>query len=762
MRKVFLLLILAGVPLFLFAKIDSIPYGTNLVGEISYPGEIDTLHFFGSIGDRLWVRMGDAQSSVDASLRLYQDDSILVTIEGAGGDIQIFDYTLEKDAGCLLVVYDHNHNDTGDYGLALHKINNPAYARKISCGDDIRDTIATEVACQVYVIDVQEGDLALAQMRAESRHLESSIYIFDSDGNRLHKSQRKSNSYAFIEPFSVDSTDQFSVFIFDANGNDTGEYGFTYQDLNSDCGNIHATQKEYVHSAISKNAEIHAMRIGMAAGDGLVCKALALNQGFETKVEIYDPHGQKIAGNRVSGKANDLIIPTVLDEGMYTILLSDDRANDKSEYHFSISLINPDCAYPLALCQRQEVDLERPAELNLYYFYMAEKINPIKIKEIDRNLEFYVNIVNDQMVITKKEASKVIINGDDLIPGQFTYLIVSDNGGNDVGKYRIGPEESIDGEGIDPPVAFSRKEIHRKIPDNGNLQLSVKEVDRGSYDDCQLVRMEVIPNLFTCGDLGEHQVQLVVTDNLGQKDTSLSVLHIYSDLELVYDPCTTYSVDQYLDNNCLKVEVSATGGSGIYSYQWSNGKDGAEIRVCPDEVEILSCSVYDANGCNSSGVIMLPLGENISCHPNGKKVTICHQTDEGSQELCVAQSSLSDHLGHGDLLGPCDQPDCLDGSVAQKNMVHQPIINSVSTHAKWNTTSQIISFESSERKIKQINAVIVNALGQIIYQKSLTENAINDQIDIRDLQLTKGVYYMHVEIIGALERNVETINIIIQ
>ncbi|MEZ4906445.1 MAG: hypothetical protein R2771_02110 [Saprospiraceae bacterium] len=77
---------------------------------------------------------------------------------------------------------------------------------------------------------------------------------------------------------------------------------------------------------------------------------------------------------------------------------------------------------------------------------------------------------------------------------------------------------------------------------------------------------------------------------------------------IVYDPGPCSYCDLEVDagaaqsiclGECATITANATGGSGIYSYHWSNGSSGQSIQVCPTGPTTYTVTVTDNMGCEA-------------------------------------------------------------------------------------------------------------------------------------------------------------------
>jgi hypothetical protein len=727
----------------------NVSYGENRLESIPEIYDSDIYRFEGEMGDRVWIRVADAASQIDASFNLKKDDVLLHSEQGTGGDVELFDFTLPESGTYDIEVFDKGKNDVGAYGFSLQKLNNPSYARQIVCGDDIFDEITTQAGVKVYQFDVQQGDLAFAQMRANSDHFEATMYLINEQGDLLRTSVRNANAYASITAHQIANSQKYSLFVFDANGNDLAKFGLTYQDLNDpSCGTQMLQCTDHVANKIAQLAETHAYRFDLNEGQGFVAKAKASNSSFEAVVDVYNPIGHQLFHQRVSGKATDIVIPTVAMTGTYLIVVNDDRANDTSSYHLSYNLLDPACAQELATCHTVEGVLEHPTDINLYYFHMPEQINGMIIKEIDKVIELFTSTINGGDYTNLKDNVKINIKPPIAEPGAIIYFAVSDNGGNDLGAYKIDFTQSDDIPVLSAPVALCKENLIFTIPASGHVELTANEINDNSYDDCQIVQMNVSPNLFDCTQLGDQEVVLEVIDNDGLISTCTTQIKIVTNLTLAVDECLKISVEDFNEEGCVQIEATASGGSGEYSFIWSNGETAPLAQICPNDVGNLSCEVYDANGCSiKREKIWVPIGANVLCHSNGKKVSICHIPTGNPEEkhtLCVSINSLKAHFGHEDYVGPCNgggscgqDTEVLLKSLENGSLLISGLVAAPGDYLRIDLQKQV-QFENTP-----VDLTLVDALGRTLYQESAVASSIKYlELQLPSSGLSSGLYYL--------------------
>ncbi len=192
------------------------------------------------------------------------------------------------------------------------------------------------------------------------------------------------------------------------------------------------------------------------------------------------------------------------------------------------------------------------------------------------------------------------------------------------------------------------------LDDLGNATIVPSLVDNGSYDpDGDPIVLSVIPNTFTCGDVGSKIVELIVEDNLGAADTCTATIMV-RDTTPPISSCN--NIDVYLDINgyaSIPGDAMDNGSSdacGIYEITVSPNTFGCGNVGVP--VPVIQ-TVEDVNGnmatCNAMVTVydtvpptMICRNVTINLDETGMASITDDFVDDGSSDACGILSYYTD------------------------------------------------------------------------------------------------------------------------
>jgi hypothetical protein len=420
----------------------TIQYGDNLEHSISTYGEVDTFTFQGTSGDFIFIRMRD-ESLVDSHIRLIGPDGIIIQDKFSdGGLAEVKDLELIQTGTYTLLLADKNHNDTGNYGISLHQLNDPPYATPIPCFFNLSDSISSFVGVYAYSFQADHEDVLYAQMRAETEHLEPLFYIYDHNGFRINKSNREGRM-AVVKNDSIPHTGRYTIFIMDQGGNDKDSFGFSLQLLNHhECAD-QVVCCETTIDQIPHLAARNSYRLTLDQHQRALVQMRAYEATLESKIEVYNGEGELI----ISSWGSDKMLSLELDEedmGASLLIVTDDyHGNDIGNYglHFQ-AIVDNHCYTPLT-CGDGQMNgiIEKVSESKAFAiegvageewsFRMNEdKVNP----KMEPQLRLYDPF--GQLMEEAIDIEEAVISGIFEYTG--TYLLLAgDKGGNDTGNFSV-------------------------------------------------------------------------------------------------------------------------------------------------------------------------------------------------------------------------------------------------------------------------------------------------------------------------------------
>jgi len=519
----------------------SLQYGDNIESHISEYGEIDTFSFFGSEGDKILIRMRD-ETKVDSWVQLYAPSGELIEDTFSdGGLASIKDFELHETGNYTLMVADNNHNDIGKYGLSLHLLNSPQYATPINCFHNMQTSVDKIVGVYAYSFEAYHDDVFYAQMRAQDEHLEPQFYLYDAEGNRVNKSQRKGRM-AVIHNDSLPLTGRYTLFIMDQGGNDMDLYGFSSQLLNHHECAVQMTCCETSIEEIEHLAFRKPHRVVLNPNQRALIQMRAYDASLESTIEIYNETGNMIMQVSGADKMVDLVIDQAIDGSSFLVITCDEKGNDMGNYGIHIQELNENhCAGTLS-CQDELVEgyLEKISESKSYIIegrqgeqYVFRMMEDDNNPEIEPHLRLYDPA--GKLMADTTDNQEAYLSGIFEQDGQYL-LLAGDRSGNDTGAYMVMKE-----------IPF----IEMALPDCNVVYKGIN-----GYDCITL-------------QLNEEELEGMAIHYLWSTGETTPTI------ELCPDGDTTITVDVWTDYNCLE-----TYSTFIRSADISCGNGNQKAQLC--------------------------------------------------------------------------------------------------------------------------------------------------------------------------------------
>jgi hypothetical protein len=165
----------------------------------------------------------------------------------------------------------------------------------------------------------------------------------------------------------------------------------------------------------------------------------------------------------------------------------------------------------------------------------------------------------------------------------------------------------------------------------------------------------------------------------------------------------------YAPASSVMLEANVSGGTGPYTFNWSNGATAASTTVSPTVTTTYSVAVKDQNGCPGSATKTINILD-ISGGNKGDKIVVCHK---GQNALVIATPAVASHLQHGDMLGSCE---ATGNPVTTRSANHQETDLAVKVLA--NPSSGYFDIQISSRADNKVRITVYDNVGRVLETKS--------------------------------------------
>ena len=192
----------------------------------------------------------------------------------------------------------------------------------------------------------------------------------------------------------------------------------------------------------------------------------------------------------------------------------------------------------------------------------------------------------------------------------------------------------------------------------------------------------------------------------------------------------------YAPASSLSLQANVSGGTAPYSYTWSTGATTSSVTVSPTTTTTYSVSVKDQNGCPGSATKTVNVLD-ISGGNKNEKIMVCHN----GHTLTIATPALTDHLGHGDMLGSCES---VSGRVTSANVREE---TDLAIRVLGNPSPNYFDIKLGGNADNNIRLTVYDNLGRVVETRSLLAS---DQIVRLGNFYHSGIYL--VEIVQGKQR----------
>ena len=336
-------------------------------------------------------------------------------------------------------------------------------------------------------------------------------------------------------------------------------------------------------------------------------------------------------------------------------------------------------------------------------------------------------------------ASPGLVNmGQSFVSGTPVVLTVTDVNGNvSTCATTVTVEDNV------APVALCQA-VTLELDVNGEGSVTAAEVDNGSNDICGIASLELDTYDFTCEDVGENTVTLLVTDVNGNESTCESTITVEDNVapEAICQDITVY-LDEFgnVSITAADVDNGSNDACGIASLEIDvtdfdcsnvNGQFGNDRSInAPPNANRVVLTVTDVNGnvstCESFVTVLDNIAPEALCQPitvqldeEGNVSITPEQIDNGSNDACGIESLMLD----------ISEFDCSD--VGENTVV----LTVTDVNGNWSTCEATVTVEDNVPPVVLCADIIVQldengqaSISTDNFQSALTISGDNDSND---------------------------------
>lgn len=465
-----LLLIPAAILLPLTTALGNpIVYGDDLTASILVLGEEDTYTFSGTNGDKITIRMRGLSSSFDACLTLKNPSDVVIATSCPMNDLAVINITLTETGTFTIVASDDLGDNSGNYGLSLHILNNAAFSQAMSCGSDLTVSVGQLAAMETFSLAIDSGDILRIQARDVSSTFGLKVQLFNPLGTLVISAIEGVNGLALIDNYVSNMTGDYTLILSDEEGYYTSSIGVSFQKLNVatcaqplGCGDDQTV-------AISQLADIKAFSLMLNSGDKMRFKARAVLGTIVTQLQLYSPSGMLVATAVEDGTGVSKIdVYEATTTGEHIMLLTDVNGGNLSSVGISFQKLNSsECTQSIGCGDSLTLQINNEGEMEAFSFFgMAGDTINILANAFSTGFDEVIEIFDPcgNLVASTVAPNGIATINNFVMPitGEYTFIISDDSG-----EYSSSVGISISGECDDTAICTTNLILNSNpIPSN--------------------------------------------------------------------------------------------------------------------------------------------------------------------------------------------------------------------------------------------------------------------------------------------------------
>ena len=426
------------VKLVVAEPVEELTFGRSIAGRLDASGEMGLYRFQAGAGDMARVRVA-SRGDVNPQVELFDSQGTLLDSDFTFGTDVALDTRLVSGGTFTILVSDVEGIGTGEYGLALRRLNGPSGIIPLDFGQVVTGSIDALGEMAPYRFQAEAGDMARVRV-ASKGDVNPQVELFDSQGTLLD------SDFTFGTDVALDtrlvSGGTFTILVSDVEGIRLGEYGLALRRLNGPSGIIPLDFGQVVTGSIDALGEMAPYRFQAEAGD-MARVRVASRGDVNPQVELFDSQGTLLDSDFTFG--TDVALDTrLVSGGTFSVLVSDVEGIGTGGYGLALRRLNgPSGIIPLDFDQTVTSTIDAASEMDTYSFQadVGDALS-IRLSVLDRSstsIDPQIELFDDQGNILDSDfdfgASATLITRLES-GGAFT-ILVSDVEGIGIGGYSL-------------------------------------------------------------------------------------------------------------------------------------------------------------------------------------------------------------------------------------------------------------------------------------------------------------------------------------
>ncbi len=199
------------------------------------------------------------------------------------------------------------------------------------------------------------------------------------------------------------------------------------------------------------------------------------------------------------------------------------------------------------------------------------------------------------------------------------------------------------------PTLVCNNNVVIALGTNGEATLDASDIDLGSTDNCAIDTIYLSNSMFDCGDLGAQTISLTAEDIYGNTNSCVVQVQVTLGTNAGFNLTATGTPESYFGADNGTATAVATGGTGTFTYVWSNmattaglnGLAAGTYTVTATDVNS-GCIAVDTAIVNEGPKITITVGAGSGCQ--GQIISVPVTVDNF---INVSGFSLGLALGNG-------------------------------------------------------------------------------------------------------------------